>query len=63
VHECADVCAHVLCAQDEPSLEFVAMPALAPPEVMMDQAQLAVAQQELEQAQHAALPDDDDDEL
>jgi GTP-binding nuclear protein Ran len=52
-----------LCAQDEPSLEFVAMPALAPPEVMMDQAQLAVAQQELEQAQHAALPDDDDDEL
>jgi hypothetical protein len=39
------------------------MPALAPPEVQMDPGQLQIAAQELEQAQHAALPEDDDDEL
>lgn len=46
----------------DPNLEFVAMPALAPPEVVMD----PQFQQELERqmidAQHTALPDDDDDD-
>lgn len=39
------------------------MPALAPPEVPLDERQMAVAAEELEQAQHAQLPDDDDEEL
>uniref|UniRef100_A0A2R8ZB75 GTP-binding nuclear protein Ran n=1 Tax=Pan paniscus TaxID=9597 RepID=A0A2R8ZB75_PANPA len=45
-----------------PNLEFVAMPALAPPEVVMDPA-LAIRSyyDDLEVAQATALPDEDDD--
>ena len=45
----------------EPSLEFVAMPALRPPEVVMDEAQIAQGEADLALAQQTALPDDDDD--
>ena len=43
----------------EPTLEFAAMPALAPPEVVMDPAAIAEAQRQLEQANATALPDSD----
>ncbi|KAF7481878.1 Hypothetical predicted protein [Marmota monax] len=42
-------------------LEFVAMPALAPPEVGMDPALAAQYEHDLEVAQTTALPDKDDD--
>jgi len=45
----------------DPNLEFVAMPALAPPEVEMDPSMASKYEQELEQAQNVALPDDEDD--
>lgn len=45
----------------DPNLEFVAMPALAPPEVAMDPETAAKYEQELEAAQNTALPDEDDD--
>uniref|UniRef100_A0A8C5NWY7 GTP-binding nuclear protein Ran n=1 Tax=Jaculus jaculus TaxID=51337 RepID=A0A8C5NWY7_JACJA len=45
----------------DPNLEFVAMPALAPPEVVMDPALAAQYEQDLEVAQTTALPDEDDD--
>jgi len=45
------------------NLELVAMPALAPPEVVMDPAVLQRLQQELRDAENTALPDDDDDDL
>ncbi|KAL6062113.1 hypothetical protein STEG23_009834 [Scotinomys teguina] len=45
----------------DPNLEFVAMPALAPPEVVMDPALAAQYEHELEVAQTTALPDEDDD--
>ncbi len=47
----------------EAALEFVAMPALAPPEVAMDPMAVAQAEEELRLAQQTALPDDDDDDL
>jgi GTP-binding nuclear protein Ran len=47
----------------EPALEFVAMPALLPPEVHLDPAMQRQAEQELAQAQQIQLPDDDDDDL
>ncbi|KAL0602819.1 GTP-binding nuclear protein Ran [Plecturocebus cupreus] len=45
----------------DPNLEFVAMPALAPPEVVMDPASAAQYEHDLEVAQTTALPDEDDD--
>ncbi|KAB0362845.1 hypothetical protein FD754_007001 [Muntiacus muntjak] len=44
-----------------PNFEFVAMPALAPPEVVMDSALAAQYKHNLEVAQTTALPDEDDD--
>merc|ERR1711962_501908 len=43
------------------NLEFVAMPALAPPEVKTDPTLALQYEKEMEQAQESALPDDDDD--
>lgn len=40
------------------SLEFVAAPALAPPEVQIDQALIAQYEEELKQAAAAPLPDE-----
>ncbi|XP_021072558.1 GTP-binding nuclear protein Ran-like [Mus pahari] len=45
----------------DPNLEFVAMPALAPPEVVMDPAMAAQYVYDLEVAQTTALPDEDGD--
>ena len=45
----------------DPNLEFVAMPALLPPEVKIDPNQMALYEKQLEDAQDAPLPDDDDD--
>jgi len=45
------------------SLEFVASPALAPPEVQVDASLMAAYTQELEQAQNMPLPDEDDADL
>jgi GTP-binding nuclear protein Ran len=45
------------------SLEFVASPALAPPEVQIDEATLLQAQKEFEEAQAMPLPDEDDTDL
>ena len=43
----------------DPNLEFVAMPALAPPEIVMDPALAAQYEQDLQIAQTTALPDED----
>ena len=40
------------------SLEFVAAPALAPPEVQVDPALIAIYEDELKQAANAPLPDE-----
>ncbi|VBB28430.1 unnamed protein product [Acanthocheilonema viteae] len=45
----------------DPNLEFVAMPALAPPEVQMDPTMVAQYEQEIAAAANAELPDDDED--
>ena len=45
----------------DPNLEFVAMPALVPPEVTMDPAWLARIKQDIREAQETALPEDDED--
>ena len=45
----------------DPNLEFVAMPALAPPEVHMDPQLAAQYEQEVKEAANAELPDDDED--
>ncbi|ODM90259.1 GTP-binding nuclear protein Ran [Orchesella cincta] len=45
----------------DPNLEFVAMPALAPPEVQMDPNYIQQIENDLQEAQNVALPDDDDD--
>ncbi|KAB0350951.1 hypothetical protein FD754_015808 [Muntiacus muntjak] len=45
----------------DPNLEFVAMPALVPSQVVMDPALAAQYEHELEVAQTTALPDEDDD--
>uniref|UniRef100_A0A673A676 GTP-binding nuclear protein Ran n=1 Tax=Sphaeramia orbicularis TaxID=375764 RepID=A0A673A676_9TELE len=45
----------------DPNLEFVAMPALAPPEVQMDPSLAAKYEEELQVASQTALPDEDDD--
>uniref|UniRef100_A0A5S6QB75 GTP-binding nuclear protein n=1 Tax=Trichuris muris TaxID=70415 RepID=A0A5S6QB75_TRIMR len=43
------------------ALEFVAMPALAPPEVQLDAAFVAQLELDMQSAADAELPDDDDD--
>jgi len=43
-----------------PALEFVASPALAPPESAVDPALVEQYRQEMEQAAAEPLPDDDD---
>uniref|UniRef100_A0A8D0D9B3 GTP-binding nuclear protein Ran n=1 Tax=Sander lucioperca TaxID=283035 RepID=A0A8D0D9B3_SANLU len=45
----------------DPNLEFVAMPALAPPEVQMDPNLAAKYEEELQVASQTALPDEEDD--
>jgi GTP-binding nuclear protein RAN1, putative len=45
------------------NLEFVAMPALAPPEVQMDPEWQAKLENEMKEAQNTSLPDEDDDDL
>jgi len=45
----------------DPILEFAAIPALAPPDIQMDQALRAKIEAEIEAAQNAVLPDEDDD--
>ena len=47
----------------DPNLEFVAMPALAPPEVHMDQEWQRKLEEDMIKAQNAVLPDDDDEDL
>lgn len=45
------------------SLEFVAMPALAPPEVIMDPETVKKLEADMRDAEIAPLPEDDDDDL
>lgn len=45
------------------SLEFVAAPALAPPEVQVDQAVLEQYQKEMQDAANMPLPDEEDPDL
>ena len=45
------------------NLEFVAMPALAPPEIPMDPEWQAKLENEMKEAQNTSLPEDDDDDL
>lgn len=47
----------------DPNLEFVAMPALAPPEVQMDPEWQQKLEHEMEEAIKISLPDDEDDDL
>uniref|UniRef100_A0A914PTM3 GTP-binding nuclear protein n=1 Tax=Panagrolaimus davidi TaxID=227884 RepID=A0A914PTM3_9BILA len=47
----------------DPNLDFVAMSALAPPEIQMDALMIAKYEQEIHNAANAELPDDDDDLL
>merc|ERR1712107_540755 len=45
----------------DPNLEFVAMPALVPPEVTMDPQWQQKIEQDIKEAQDTALPEDDED--
>lgn len=45
------------------SLEFVAMPALAPPEIVMDPETVKRLEADMRDAQEAPIPEDDDDDL
>jgi GTP-binding nuclear protein Ran len=45
----------------DPNCHFVEAPALAPPEVKIDPADLAAAEKELQQANSVPLPDDDEE--
>jgi len=45
----------------DPNLELVAMPALAPPEVVMDPALLQQLSNDLREAESIALPEDEED--
>ena len=45
----------------DPNLEFVAMPALVPPEVTMDPQWQQKIEQDIKEAQETALPEDDED--
>lgn len=52
-----------MCAYSNPSLEFVAAPALAPPEVQVDAALMADYQRQLDAAAAAPLPDEEDTDI
>lgn len=45
----------------DPNLEFVAMPALVPPEVQMDPHWQQQIEKDLKEAQETALPEDEED--
>ena len=45
----------------DPNLEFVAMPALLPPEVKMDKEWQTQIEKDLQEAQSIALPEEDED--
>lgn len=45
----------------DPNLEFVAMPALLPPEIPMDPNWQRQIEKDLKEAQETALPEDDDE--
>lgn len=45
----------------DPNLEFVAMPALKPPEITLDPQMIQQYEQEIRDAAGAELPEDDDD--
>ncbi len=45
----------------DPNLEFVAMPALLPPEVKMDKDWQIQIEKDLQEAQETALPEEDED--
>ena len=45
----------------DPNLEFVAMPALDPPEVQMDPELIKKYELEIEAAKNAPLPEEDED--
>jgi GTP-binding nuclear protein Ran len=45
----------------DPNLEFVAAPAIAPPEIQMDPTWQVQIEKELKEAQETALPEDDED--
>ena len=45
----------------DPNLEFVATPALQPPEVVMDPQWQAKIEQDIKEAAETALPEDDED--
>ena len=45
----------------DPQLQFVEAPALAPPEVQVDMAQIKQYEAELQMASSVPLPDEDDD--
>eukprot|EP00741_Cyanophora_paradoxa_P015281 tig00000194_g14750.t1 len=45
----------------DPNLTFVESPALAPPEVQLDMAQVAQYEKDLEEARNVVLPDEDED--
>ena len=47
----------------DPNLQFVESPALAPPEVAIDEAMMAQYSQQLEEASQIPLPDEDDADL
>ena len=47
----------------DPNLFFVESPALAPPEVAIDEAMMKQYTQQLEEANQIALPDEDDSDL
>ena len=52
-----------LVISSNPSLEFVAAPALAPPEVQVDAALMEDYQRQLDAAAAAPLPDEEDNDL
>jgi len=62
-----DVCG-ALCVQakklvGDPNLFFVESPALAPPDVAIDEAMMKQYTQQLEEASQIALPDEDESDL
>lgn len=52
-----------LSTHSNPSLEFVAAPALAPPEVQVDAALMEDYQRQLDAAAAAPLPDEEDNDI
>jgi GTP-binding nuclear protein Ran len=45
----------------DPNLEFVATPALQPPEVVMDPSQIAQIEADFQKAAETELPEEDED--